>query len=296
MIKNIIAGSKNPAFLPIKMFYYYLFNKYYEINNLIDKIQINDDKSLYIVLKNSIKLLYKPYTLDADINFTERYKYGQKSKMDKILNVEKYYFIYDLMHEIYVKNDYFKFFNIKTDDVVLDAGANIGLFTVLAGKKLNNTGMVIAVEPDDNNFEMLQANIELNNLKNISPYKKGLWSKNTNLEFLIGNRPGEHSLIDNEQSSGKKVVIECVSLDSLLDTFAIPNFDFIKMDIEGAEIEVVLNSIKVLENTKTKWVIEALHSVDGVPAFKKIIPFLQKNNFKILSEADSYRGTIYAVK
>jgi len=296
MIKNIIAGSSNPAFLPIKWFYYYLFNKYYEINAIIEKSQINDDKSIYLVLKNGLKIIYKPYTQDAEINFTERYKYGNKSKMEKILNVEKYYFIYDLIHEIYVKNDYFKFFSINENDTVLDAGANIGLFTILAGKKLNNTGKVIAVEPDDNNFDMLQENIKINNLKNIIPYKKGLWSHETNLEFLIGKRPGEHSLLDNDQFSGNKIVIECVSLDSLLDTFNLSHFDFIKMDIEGAEIEVVLNSKRIIEDIRTKWVIEALHPVDGHAAYKKIMPYMNEHNFKILADVDNYRGTIYGIK
>lgn len=296
MIKNIIAGSKNPAFLPIKVVYYYLFNKYYEINALIEKTQVNADKSLYIVLKNGIKLIYKPYTQDAEINFTERFKFGNKSKMDKIIDVKKYYFIYDLIHEIYVKNEYFKFFDIKENDNVLDAGANIGLFTVLAGKKLNNTGKLIAVEPDDNNYDMLLENIKINNLSNVETYKKGLWSKETNLEFLIGKRPGEHSLLDNDQFSGDKIVIECVSIDSLLETFQLSHFDFIKMDIEGAEIEVVLNSKSIIKDKRTKWVIEALHLVDGSPAFKKIVPFMKDNEFQILADVDNYRGTIYATK
>lgn len=296
MIKNIIAGSKNPAFLPIKMLYYYWFNKYYEINSLIEKTQINEDKSIYLILKNGIKIIYKPYTQDADINFTERFKFGNKSKMDKIIDVNKYYFIYDLIHEIYAKNEYFKHFSIKENDTILDAGANIGLFTLLAGKQLKNSGKIIAVEPDDNNFDMLNENIKINNLTNVVSLKKGLWSSETNLEFLIGKRPGEHSLLNNEQFSGEKIIIECVSLDSLLDTFNLSHFDFIKMDIEGAEVEVVLGSTKILEDKRTKWVIEALHQVDGKPAYKKIVPFMMEKNFRILSEVDNYRGTIYAIK
>lgn len=296
MIRNVIAGSSNPIYAPLKMLYYYFNNKYYEINNIISKIELNNDDTLYIELNNGIKLIYKPYTRNAEINFTERYKYGKKSKMEKILDVERFYFVYDLIHEIYIKNEYFKYFDIKANDIVLDAGANIGLFTLLAGKMMNNMGKIISVEPDDNNYDMLLENIKLNRLTNVIPYKKGLWSEITNLELLIGNRPGEHSLLDNEQFSGKRVVIECITLDSLLETFGLSHFDFIKMDIEGAEIEVVLNSKIVLNDIRTKWVIEALHQVEGKPAYKSIIPFMKENNFKILGEVDNYRGTIYAVK
>jgi len=278
------------------MIYYFFFNKYYEVNDYIVKAEINCDGNLILNLKNGIKLFYKPSKYPAQINFTERYNYGKKSRLSKILDVSKFYFVYDLIDELYIRQNYFQYFDLNEGDKVVDAGANIGLFTVLAAKKLNNTGKVIAIEPDDNNFEILKENIKINELTNVIPVKKGLWKENTTLEFNLGLRPGEHSLHENDQMSGEKVKIDCITLDNLLSELNIKSVNFIKMDIEGAEIEALQGCQTILKSESVKWVIEALHIVEGQPTYKKIVPVIEASNYHLLTPVDNYRGTIYASK
>lgn len=296
MLRSKLASSNNPLLYPIKVLYYWFKNKYYDINQFILNVKILDNSFIYLELKNGLKLINRPSDYPAQINFTERYKYGNKKKMKNIIDVEKYYFIYELIDELYIKQNYFEYFDLKENDIVVDAGANIGLFTVLAAKKLNNTGKVIAIEPDNDNYNILKENIKINNLTNVEVVKKGLWSEKKQLQFNIGVRPGEHSLFENEQMSGKKISIECDTLDNILEELDIKQLDFMKMDIEGAEIEALNGCSNILDNYKPKLVIEALHQVDGIPTYKTIIPFLKGKNYEILNQVTNYRGTIYAIK
>jgi FkbM family methyltransferase len=299
MFKNIIASSDNPIYLPIKAIYYAFKNKYYEVEKLIEKSEILDNDNILLHLKNGLKFISKPTKFPVEINFLERYKFGIKSKMKNIHDINKYFFIYDLIHEVFLNNNYFQFFDIPKNGTVIDAGANLGSFVLLAAQKLNNTGKIYAIEPDNDNFEILSENIKINGFKNIEIIKKGLWSNCETKEFFISHRPGEHTIVSNHDENFKqidKTTIECITLDRLAVDLNIKQIDFIKMDIEGAEIEAIEGSKNVLQMKGINWVVEALHLVDGEPTYKKLLPVFKSNGYNIHAPVDNYRGTIFASK
>lgn len=298
-IKNKIADSKSLWAIPIKVVFYRFFNKYYEVNKIIKSTHISDDESIHVELINGLKFECPPSQKEADINFTERYKYGKKDKMDKILNVSKYYFMYEILSELYIHSEYFKFFDIKPGDTVIDAGANIGGFTIQAAQKTGPRGMVYAIEPDEQNIETLKRNIEHNKLHNIVIVPQAIWSERCTKEFHISNRPGEHTLLnyDNDLfSEGRTINIQCDTLDNIIKNFDIERVNYLKMDIEGAEIEALKGAKNLLSNFSPNLLIEALHEVDGSPAYKKLVPYLQSMNYTLIREVDGYRGTIIAHK
>lgn len=297
--KNKIADSKSPLLTPIKMIYYRLFNKYYQVNDIIAQSSITHDGSLKVSLKNGIILESPPSKIPAEINFTERYNYGTKSKMDKILDVNKYYFLYEILSELFIHSEYFTYFDINEGDTVIDAGANIGGFTVQAAKKVGSKGKVIAIEPDEQNRITLQRNLDNNNLQNVEIIPLALWSEKCTKEFHISKRPGEHTLIDydNELFTNKQVVtIHCETIDEIIESNGYDNVSYLKMDIEGAEIEAIKGATKFLTTQSPKLLIEALHEVNGKAAFEQIVPSLKSFGYKLLREVDGYRGTIIAKK
>ncbi len=296
-LKNKIARSDAFWSTPIKIVFYRLANKYYEVNKIIKSTQINDDKSVFVELINGIKLECPPSQNKAEINFTERYKYGNKSKMDKILDVSKYYFMYEILSELYFHNEYFKYFDIKPADIVIDAGANIGGFAIQAAIKAGPAGKVFAIEPDEQNIETLKRNIAHNKLENITIVPLALWSEQCTKEFHISRRPGEHSLLsyDNELfSKGRTRAIQCDTLDNIFRDFKRVNY--LKMDIEGAEIEALKGAKNLLSKLSPNLLIEALHEVNGSPAYKTLVPYLQKLGYSLMREVDGMRGTIIARK
>jgi precorrin-6B methylase 2 len=75
--------------------------------------------------------------------------------------------------EVYVL-DLYRAKLLRKNDVVLDAGAGIGEFTVLASKKIGPGGRIIAIEPNPNDYELLQLNIKKNSCANVIPINIGL--------------------------------------------------------------------------------------------------------------------------
>ena len=127
---------------------------------------------------------------------------------------------------------------VKLGDVVLDLGANIGYYTLLASRLVRSQGHVYAFEPEPTNFSLLNRNIDLNNYTNITTYQKAVSSKSGTMKFFVNTKDtGAHSLYDLDMeygaSSRRFITVDVVTLDELL-----PNLvaNVVKMDIEGAEL------------------------------------------------------------
>lgn len=130
---------------------------------------------------------------------------------------------------------------------ILDAGGNCGLSTYII-KALFPKAMVITLEPDPENFKILQKNTQ--QLKNVHRINAGLWNETTKIK-LSGNH-GDWGRIFKKVPDSDEEGMLAYSVQDLLKKFDIPRFDLIKMDIEGSE-SVVLSSysnISWLQNVK----------------------------------------------
>ncbi len=135
---------------------------------------------------------------------------------------------------------------IKKGDVVVDVGANIGYYTLLFAKLVGQNGKVYAFEPESANFSLLRKNIVVNSYQNVKLVNKAVSSITGRTKLFISNdNKGSHSIVDK---NNKKDVIE---IDSVrLDDFfheTKEEVDFIKLDIEGAEIEAINGMISLLK-------------------------------------------------
>ena len=146
--------------------------------------------------------------------------------------------------------------------------------TLFASQMAGKSGKVIAFEPDKKNYRRLIANINLNSLDNVIPINKGLWKENTELRF-DNLQSGISSLSPNGNIS-----IPVVKLDDELERLNIPKVDFIKMDIEGAELEAIKGCRKVLNNNNVKLAIASYHIVNGEKTCFELEKMLQKLGFK----------------
>lgn len=124
---------------------------------------------------------------------------------------------------------------IKPDDVVLDIGAHIGYYTLMAAKRVGKKGKVYAFEPNKDNLALLSKNIDLNGYKNIVLVDKAV-AKSTKRARLFINpiSSGMHSLVDIDNNSTNSIMVDTISLDDFFDRNP-PRISVIKMDIEGGE-------------------------------------------------------------
>ena len=118
---------------------------------------------------------------------------------------------------------------------IIDAGANIGLTSAYFANRFPDA-RILALEVDRNNFEVLAANTML--YPNITPLFKGLWYRRAN---LVIDNPEDYpwAFTVSEASQEESETVEAVSVPDLLLAFGWDRVDLLKMDIEGAELEVL---------------------------------------------------------
>jgi FkbM family methyltransferase len=120
--------------------------------------------------------------------------------------------------------------------IVLDLGANIGYFSLVAGRQVGEKGKVFAFEPWHESFSLLQKNIEANGFKNITPVAKAVSNRGGRQKLFLADDPGEHSL--GEENSKKSVEVSVTTVDEFVRGQNI-SVDLVKMDVEGAEMSVL---------------------------------------------------------
>lgn len=138
---------------------------------------------------------------------------------------------------------------VKRGDTVMDIGANIGYYTVLASKLVGKSGKVYAFEPDRENYILLLKNLALNGCKNVVPVKTALGEKKGRVRFYEDPaNPGESSLAKSRNTNHS--IVSVTTLDSFAAENKIKRPQVIKMDVEGGEVSVLIGGKNTLKKTK----------------------------------------------
>lgn len=122
-------------------------------------------------------------------------------------------------------------FKIREDEIFVDIGANIGRYTVTLAKQCKK---VYAFEPFPPTHRYLVRNIFANDLYNVEEYQVALWDKEETVTFHVKNSSGINSVVESERTIYK---IEVPAAP--LDYFELDGMDLVKIDVEGAEREVL---------------------------------------------------------
>lgn len=166
---------------------------------------------------------------------------------------------------------YTKVRDVRDGDIVVDAGAYPGVFTIYAAKKAGESGKVVALEPDSQNREYLRKCVELNGLNNVEVRGYGLWDEDGELEFEDqGSKTSRISEDSDSSSSDVGTVVEVRSLDSLVDELGLEDIDFVKMDIEGAEMEALKGSKNSIIEFKPYFAVASYHVREGEKTFHTV--------------------------
>lgn len=141
---------------------------------------------------------------------------------------------------------------IKNGDIVFDIGGNIGQYAMLFSELAGDEGTVYSFEPDFKNFSFLQFNRNINKCSNLHCYNFGVGNSDADLEFFrdteTGGRTGSfiRSFVGNYK--GHTDVVRLKKFDTLISELGRPSF--IKIDVEGFEVDVLNGLSMVLEDSK----------------------------------------------
>jgi FkbM family methyltransferase len=179
---------------------------------------------------------------------------------------------------------------IEEGTVICDIGANIGYYALLESALTGPKGKVIAIEPISENVELLNANLKLNDIQNVTVVQAAIsdtdgksklfLSKSSNLPSLFKIHSWKPSLGIREITSYK--------LDTLLNKMSLP-VDFIRMDIEGGEVIALKGMGQVLERYKPRLMIETHTQFVGKQKIVAMLNNLRNYGYDIKSVIDRDR-------
>ena len=159
---------------------------------------------------------------------------------------------------------------VRPGDVVLDCGANVGVFTRVALDR--GASKVVAIDPDPTNIECLRRTFP----KEIAQGKvilepRGVWSSEQVLKLHLG-KDGDTSLNSVVLETGGKVIeIPVTTIDKLVEAHKLNRVNFIKMDIEGAEREALRGAATTLGRFRPRLMLDAYHRPDDMNVLPGII-------------------------
>tara|TARA_R100000935_G_C2840959_1_gene170950 strand:+ start:4574 stop:5353 length:780 start_codon:yes stop_codon:yes gene_type:complete len=175
-------------------------------------------------------------------------------------------------------NRYEKLYKVSKGDWVIDAGANEGILTLIYSKKVSSSGKVYAFEPDKINIKLFYNNLSLNeNTSNIKLLEKCLWNKTDTIDFYESGTVGS-SVFCQDEKSAKKIIL-AISIDDFVASEKINKLDFIKMDIEGAEIKALEGARNTILSLKPHLTIASYHIVENEVTYKKVEEFFTEMNY-----------------
>lgn len=189
--------------------------------------------------------------------------------------------------EVLQEEVYEKYHHPVEGDTVLDIGAYVGMFTVKASLIVRESGQVIAIEPSQLNLKYLHQNIAgLNNVR-VVPMAISSYSGRGKLD-ISGATPCNYLL---PPSSLKPTNVGVTTIDDLVQLLNLLKVDYIKIDAEGAEIDILNGALETLRGNTVKLAIASYHDLpNGKPELPEICRLLTREGFNFIVD----KGYVYA--
>lgn len=155
--------------------------------------------------------------------------------------------------------------------MALDCGANIGVHTIEWAKHMHGWGRVHGFEAQEHVFYALAGNVAINNCMNASVVHAAVGAKNGNIMIPIANpfKPASYGSLELRQANQNEYIGQAISYAQehmqstplrTIDSYEWPRIDFIKIDVEGMEEEVLAGAQKTILQNKPIMLVEIIKS------------------------------------
>jgi FkbM family methyltransferase len=171
---------------------------------------------------------------------------------------------------------------LQESSVVFDIGAYIGTYTFVASQTARK-GKVYAFEPDPRSAERLQRSVQISNIDNIQIVQAALGDHTGELPFVLAAYPPQSSL-SNDSASGsdiQSISVQLESLDNYCQAQDITHVDYLKIDVEGAELQVLRGGANMIRTSRPEMIIELHETMAPSLGYttQDVIEYLQGLNY-----------------
>ena len=214
-----------------------------------------------------------------------------ETKIVSLLGIDFEYFIQDNMASTSIGQNiewephitsfiklYKNYLNIKN---IVDVGANFGYHSLLFSKEID--GDVFAFEPQIQNYNLLQRNIELNNIKNIKLYNLACGDTNCDIKMPIINQYTNNVNMGDFTPNFVDENSYSITKSILLDDMNLPHIDLIKIDVQGWEKKVLIGCKNIISNYKPVLIVEFEHFQLSKTntSLGELFEYIRSNNYYI---------------
>jgi FkbM family methyltransferase len=156
---------------------------------------------------------------------------------------------------------------LRAGDVVLDVGANVGLYTLVASRLVGDLGLVHAFEPAPATADVLQHNLDLNAIRNVVVHRTAVASSSGRATLRLPV-PGEPGLATIVGGAGTVVAeVSTLRLDEFLRAHSLESVALLKVDVEGAELAVLEGAGELLGDSIRCILFEVLNGSTEVQSY-----------------------------
>jgi FkbM family methyltransferase len=168
--------------------------------------------------------------------------------------------------ELYLSTDH----SVRGGDIVLDCGANVGVF---AREALDRGGSrVVVIEPSPLNVECLRRNFERDIADGrVIVVSQGLWDEETTLKFSVAGNSVRDSFVLESGDTRATLQLRVTTIDKLCRDMSLARVDFIKMDIEGAEQRALAGAQETLARHHPRLSLASYHKADDFENIPRIV-------------------------
>ena len=275
----------------------------------VDKLILLLLRTTYFGIRLSLRLvvgrrLRDKFFVQHGLDFpTFTYKLLKKIGLDKafllLINMPKqgYKFFCRINRDDFLfmtnhENEIMKYFIPNEGENVVDVGAHIGLYSLIAAKRVGSSGKVIAIEPDPENFKILKKNILLNQLTNVEPLECAVYSAKEKLKLFLPELDQGRTIFntvmqDRAGMSSNFLEVEANTLDNILSEYSMHRVNYLKIDVEGAELEVLKGAVNTLSSNKDITLIIEIH---GTEIYQAIVDYLEARKLRIIYQKSNEKG------
>ncbi len=189
---------------------------------------------------------------------------------------------------IFISNEYFlnPSYMPNKNEIIFDIGSYVGLYSLVSSRLMNGKGKIFAIEPNPNSHYWLKNNIKLNDVKNVSTMQLALGKNKGHVRFYtFAGNPGVSTIKSahlkgrGKNRIGTTFKVPTTTFDELVDELKLKRVNLVKIDVEGAELDVLEGAARSLKaGIVDKLVIEVHETVNNV---ETVTSYIRKFGYTI---------------